>query len=175
MAWTDQQVEHLTKLWFEGKSCSIIAGELGNGLTRNAVIGKLHRLGLSERVTVPKISKPRAPSISIGRMYRPRPKTDRVASVPKMKTYRLPEELPAPPDCEPVDFFDVKDGLCRWPLGDPLTDEFKFCGATCEITTTYCRYHARMAYRPSEQKSRPRQGAFKPQRFQALFMETAES
>src|SRR6185503_18971360 len=63
MGWTDERVELLRKLWQDGLSASQIAGELGNGITRNAVIGKVHRLGMSGRVKPPSAAtaRPRAP------------------------------------------------------------------------------------------------------------------
>ena len=60
MSWTDERVEHLKKMWLEGLSASQIAGELANGVTRNAVIGKVHRLGLSGRVKSPAPAPARA-------------------------------------------------------------------------------------------------------------------
>ncbi|MDO8353313.1 MAG: GcrA family cell cycle regulator, partial [Aestuariivirga sp.] len=61
MPWTDERVELLKKLWTEGHSASQIAARLGMGVTRNAVIGKVHRLNLSGRVTQPRSTEPRAP------------------------------------------------------------------------------------------------------------------
>ena len=61
MAWTDDRVEILKKMWGEGKSASQIAKELG-GVTRNAVIGKVHRLGLSNRATTAKATTKKEPS-----------------------------------------------------------------------------------------------------------------
>ena len=68
MQWTDERVEKLKRLWAEGLSASQIAGELGNGITRNAVIGKVHRLGLSGRVKAAS-SAPSRPRIgTVGRL-----------------------------------------------------------------------------------------------------------
>lgn len=131
----------------QGKSCSIIASELGGGISRNAVIGKIHRLGMSGRVTTVKQYKPRGPSINLSKPYKPR---EKAARPPKFISKPIPQEAPPAPDCAPIDFFAVKDGLCRWPLGDPLSDEFRFCGGKSDLTHSYCPYHARMAYQPAQ-------------------------
>ena len=166
MSWNDERVEQLRKMWMDGHSASQIAGELGHGITRNAVIGKVHRLGLSGRVKTqssapsrPRIQQPRAPRNPAPRRAPSVGGTNgntalayafRAAPAPK------PIEDVVVPMCEPVTIMELKEGMCRWPLGDPQTPEFRYCGGKGEIGVTYCPYHSRMAYQPAQDRRRER-------------------
>lgn len=136
--WTDDRVEALAKLWRDGKSASVIARELG-GVTRNAVIGKVHRLGLSGRATParPGSRRPRAP--------RPEPRIARrrtmVAASPVMA-------LEPPPEAGLADMRTVGPHACRWPIGDPLAPGFSVCGRPA-VRGAYCAPHGALAYRPT--------------------------
>lgn len=152
MAWTDERIERLKKLWADGLSCSQIASELG-GITRNAVISKVHRLGLSGRAkrTAAATSRPRrAPQAPRLRLV---PK-----GVPQLNGNGLeydPGALSAPELIEiPVEqrktLLQLNEHTCRWPIGDPTLENFYFCGA--EPIDTYCAYHTRIAYQPSEHR-----------------------
>jgi GcrA cell cycle regulator len=142
MGWTDERVEQLKSLWTEGLSASQIARALG-GVTRNAVIGKVHRLGLAGRATPTRSDRPRLPS------------------APKMTTRTY---LPPPPvvEEEPVTFDDgghvtvltINDRMCRWPVGDPSENDFHFCGHSPKSGSPYCEAHARKAYQPQQARSR---------------------
>jgi len=150
MGWTDERVELLKKLWLDGLSASQIAKQLG-GVTRNAVIGKVHRLGLSGRAAP---SQPARPTFKAPRAPRP-------AHVPAPRRVEAPQP-PAPP---PV-FYVEEPGsatvltlgahMCKWPIGDPATDNFTFCGRRAG-EGPYCVEHARLAYQP--QQARKRTGA----------------
>jgi len=161
MSWDGERVELLRKLWQEGISASRIAAQLGAGITRNAVIGKVHRLGLAGRAK---------PASSSGA---PRPR--RVASVPTtQKTVALrgntmmlrevvvaeeyePAVLPRAvviPISERVTITELRENMCRWPLGDPLTPEFRYCGTKCDPSASYCMPHGRMAYQPVADRKR---------------------
>jgi GcrA cell cycle regulator len=171
MSWTDERVELLRKLWLDGLSASQIAHELANGITRNAVIGKVHRLGLSGRV------KTAAPANS-----RPRPKTLRPAhmrssgmSVRGNTALALkPQILEAPqpieeiviPISQMVTIMELKEAMCRWPVGDPTSAEFRFCGAKKAAAGTgpYCPYHSRIAYQPLQERRRDRERERRVQR-----------
>ena len=147
MGWTDERVEMLKRLWLEGLSASQIAKQLG-GVTRNAVIGKVHRLGLSGRATP---SQPARPVFKAPRPPRPAhtPAPRRVES----------QHVSAPP---PV-FYVEEPGsatvltlgahMCKWPIGDPSTDDFTFCGRR-SADGPYCTEHARMAYQPQQARKR---------------------
>ncbi len=150
MGWTEERVALLRKLWAEGLSASQIAKQLGS-VTRNAVIGKVHRLGLAGRAT------PSRPAKRPVRTARPRtigpsaPRLRQISSVPSVVI----------PDLEPLKFEDGKaasvltlnDTMCKYPIGDPTEATFAFCGrsATCG---PYCQDHARLAYQPSQAKKR---------------------
>ncbi|HEY3814753.1 MAG TPA: GcrA family cell cycle regulator [Caulobacteraceae bacterium] len=146
MGWTDERVSTLKKLWLEGLSASQIAKQLG-GVTRNAVIGKVHRLGLSGRAA------PSQPSRPIYRPARPRPQV----SAPIARR----EPVPRPPQPVPSPVLDLPGTatvltlgahMCKWPIGDPSTDEFSFCGRVAGNEGPYCVEHARVAYQPPQKK-----------------------
>ncbi len=146
MGWTDERVASLKKLWLDGLSASQIAKQLG-GVTRNAVIGKVHRLGLSGRAAP---SQPQRPVFKAPRPQRPAPVAAPV---------RRAEPI-APP--APIYVRDETPGsatvltlgahMCKWPIGDPSTDGFSFCGRRTGQDGPYCNEHARVAYQPSAQK-----------------------
>jgi len=141
-AWTDDRVHTLTRLWRGGLSASQIARVLAGGVTRNAVIGKVHRLGLSGR------AKPSAPTLRPRREARPRPVIRRAPPVP-----RPPPSPPVapPPEVGAASILSVRRGQCRWPIGDPLADGFCLCGAPA-VRGAYCAGHAEIAYRPLTRK-----------------------
>lgn len=181
MSWTDERVEILKKLWSQGLSASQIAGELGGGVTRNAVIGKVHRLGLSGRAKNPaaQAARPRkatrAPSHPLTHTPpaaapgAPAQVRGNLALAPK------PEAAPAPviqvvpqsapevvvPISERVTIMELRESMCRWPHGDPTTPEFRFCGAKSPPGTPYCAYHAQIAYQPSMERRREKKLAAK--------------
>ena len=144
--WTDDRVEQLKNLWTEGLSASQIARALG-GVTRNAVIGKVHRLGLAGRAAPARAERPRVPS------------------APRV-SFR--HHVPPPPviEEEPIVFDDgshatvltINDRMCRWPIGDPAKDEFHFCGRAPRSGSPYCEAHARKAYQPQQPHQRRDRG-----------------
>jgi GcrA cell cycle regulator len=164
MGWTDERVELLKKLWADGLSASQIAGELG-GITRNAVIGKVHRLGLSGRAKAPSsaLARPRklrAPSAAL-RMARPAVRGN-TALARAMPAYEL-DISPEPELLENIvpigqrcTLLELSDSKCRWPIGDPGTPEFFFCGGKPVGELPYCAYHARAAYQPATDRRRDR-------------------
>lgn len=246
--WNDERVEQLKKLWAEGKSASQIAAEIG-GVSRNAVIGKVHRLGLSGRPKAGGSAKPRkggadaakgidnvgqagglraggaqaqahaASAMSGGRSHdeagaqshaqshaHPDPHPDphgdaqtgasatrrarsdgassRSAATPAAEAViahpasaRSGTRNPgmqagfdagsggngAPSDLaqagvtgiafpERVTIMDLREGMCRWPVGDPTSPDFHFCGARSEIGSPYCEHHAQIAYQPADRR-----------------------
>ena len=134
MSWTYERVEKLKQLWEEGLTASRIAAELGE-VTRNAVIGKAHRLGLSGRMA----SKKSTGGISIIRKKR-------VNISQNQKVINIAPVINEP--MNPTDFENIKDGLCRWPLGEPEEIEFKFCGRNTQEGFVYCQSHYKQAYQP---------------------------
>jgi GcrA cell cycle regulator len=165
--WTDDRVELLKKLWGEGLSASQIAAELG-GITRNAVIGKVHRLGLSGRAkapssSVPRQRKPRAPSP----MFRPsRPMVRGNTALATAPAYDYDPE-PEPEVIENIiplgqrcTLLELDQEKCHWPIGDPGQPDFFFCGGKTSTNTPYCSYHGRVAYQPpaARRDRRPARG-----------------
>ena len=156
MAWTEDRVAVLSKLWAEGLSASQIAKQLG-GVTRNAVIGKVHRLGLSGRATPsrPSRKKPSAPRAT--------------ASAPRTTTPRTPRPAPTPPaqrhiiTAQPLKakkldtgeyatILTIDESTCKWPIGDPGDPEFRFCGRNTLDSNPYCQTHCNSAYQPSRRR-----------------------
>ncbi len=138
MSWTDERVSLLKKLWGEGKTAAEIAKELG-GVTRNAVIGKAHRLKLSNRASPIQPSKKTAkPKLKKVEKQMPAPANVNVA--PKKQV------LAADKDRVRVPLTDLGVRQCRWPIGDPQHEDFGFCGDTSVIGIPYCLEHAQVAY-----------------------------
>jgi GcrA cell cycle regulator len=155
MGWTDERVEVLKKLWLDGLSASQIAKQLG-GVTRNAVIGKVHRLGLSGRAA------PSQPARPVFKAPRPaRPVTTSTPSAPRRvaeTTAQAPAASAAEPAPTPVARIEEPGSatvltlgahMCKWPIGDPSTDSFTFCGRRAS-ESPYCQEHARVAYQPAQ-------------------------
>lgn len=154
MGWTDERVEMLKKLWQDGLSASQIAKQLG-GVTRNAVIGKVHRLGLSGRAAP---SKPARPVFKA-----PRPQRPAAAAPSAPRRIAEPATAAPVPVPAPVRFVDEAPGsatvltlgahMCKWPIGDPSSDNFTFCGRRAS-EGPYCGEHAQVAYQPVQAKKR---------------------
>ncbi len=193
MSWTDERVEILKKMWGEGQSASQIAKELG-GVTRNAVIGKVHRLGLSNRAgsgggakAAPKAeAKPKAPA-------KPKPAPKKAAAKPAAKAEEevqeprtesaspppqpkgpggrraiIPAGQPLPPQpsaneispealakvnevektAKKLSLMELTEKTCKWPVGDPATDQFWFCGLPAQAGKPYCEAHVGVAFQP---------------------------
>jgi GcrA cell cycle regulator len=166
--WTDERVELLKKLWAEGSSASQIAAQIG-GVSRNAVIGKVHRLGLSGRgkAKTPAPQRPRKPAGRTPSAPAPLPQPPR----PVAQVHTLPQPLPAPaeaieqdtpaedvvvPLSERVTIMELREYMCRWPMGDPTKPEFRFCGGRSLTGLPYCSHHAQIAYQPVADRRRDR-------------------
>jgi GcrA cell cycle regulator len=205
MSWTDERVETLKRMWGEGQSASQIAKELG-GVTRNAVIGKVHRLGLSNRVgagseeqepapaaqTPPAAAAPAArpepgtrpaPAEASAPLEAPRPVASSrpatsvnpttasvstsVAPIPLRKTI-VPAGQPLPPQpsaneispealasvrevekrARKLSLMELTERTCKWPIGDPATEDFWFCGLPSTPGKPYCEAHIGVAFQP---------------------------
>lgn len=159
MTWTDERVELLKKLWADGLSASQIAAELG-GITRNAVIGKVHRLGLSGRAKSPSSSAPRqrktrAPS-HLMRISRPAMRGN--TALAHAYEYDVDPEPEVIENIIPLGqrraLLELNEETCRWPIGDPATSDFFFCGGKPIPGLPYCSYHSRVAYQPAADRRR---------------------
>ena len=178
MSWTDDRVEILKKMWGEGKSASQIAKELG-GVTRNAVIGKVHRLGLSNRTGGAGSSKPAAKEKPAAKpKATEKPKVE--AAKPEEKSAPTPAKPPARPKlvvtagqplppqpsaneispealasvrevekkAKKLSVMELTERTCKWPVGDPATDDFWFCGLPVQAGKPYCEAHVGVAFQP---------------------------
>ena len=194
MSWTDERVETLKRMWAEGQSASQIAKELG-GVTRNAVIGKVHRLGLSNRnddtpeatAPAPEV-KPAAPAPAAAAAPKPEPAPEpkpAAAAAPEPRPEPAPETAPAvasnfnrrpivpagqplPPQpsaneispealasvrevekrARKLSLMELTERTCKWPIGDPATDKFWFCGLPSAAGKPYCEAHVGVAFQP---------------------------
>jgi GcrA cell cycle regulator len=184
MSWTDERVEVLKKMWGEGQSASQIAKELG-GVTRNAVIGKVHRLGLSNRATAGAAAKtdakPKAeakPKAKAAPKEKASPKPDLKtepavppqASRPNLpaRAKIIPAGQPLPPQpsaneispealakvnevekkSKKIGLMELTERTCKWPVGDPATEDFWFCGLPVQQGKPYCEAHVGVAFQP---------------------------
>jgi GcrA cell cycle regulator len=159
ITWTDDRVEQLKKLWEGGLSASQIAAELGN-VTRNAVIGKVHRLGLSGRAKSPSSAAPRPrkprPAQQMVRMPRPVARGNTALA----HNYDVDVE-PDPiavdnviPMSQRLTLVELNDATCHWPVGDPASTDFYFCGGKALAGLPYCAHHSRIAYQPASDRRR---------------------
>ncbi|WP_375253911.1 GcrA family cell cycle regulator [Yoonia sp.] len=188
MSWTDERVETLKKMWGEGQSASQIAKELG-GVTRNAVIGKVHRLGLSNRAgsggsAATKAAPKEKPAAAARPAAKPAPKQKAAAPVPAVKQEQeldengipisaarraiIPAGQPLPPQpsaneispealakvseiektAKRISLMELTEKTCKWPVGDPATDDFWFCGLSVQQGKPYCEAHVGVAFQP---------------------------
>ncbi|UHD47291.1 GcrA cell cycle regulator [Aureimonas altamirensis] len=211
MSWTDERIETLKRLWTEGHSASQIAGELG-GVSRNAVIGKVHRLKLESRIKAPSApatpapaaaaptAVPAAPAV-VAQASQPAPTSIRsapaaVAAAPQREAAAAsaprvlqptasiasaqqpmartmgatalkmePELEPMPqqrvsaevvPISRNLTLVQLSERTCKWPIGDPLSPDFRFCGNHSGEGSPYCQYHARIAFQPASERRRIR-------------------
>ena len=172
--WTDERVERLKKLWSEGLSASQIAAQLG-GVSRNAVIGKVHRLSLPGRAkaggTTAARSQKRTTVSSQSRPQSFAPRTvTRTVSRPSGATM-LKEEVEIDvleemehathsnvvvPIFKRVPLIRLTERTCKWPIGDPLKEDFCFCGNDSPDSSPYCGFHQKLAYQPSAERRRVR-------------------
>ena len=185
MSWTDERVELLKKMWTEGQSASQIAKELG-GVTRNAVIGKVHRLGLSNRAGATP-AKAEAKPAKAEAKPKPQPKTEparepkpepvaEARPIPARKAI-IPAGQPLPPQpsaneispealakvnevekkAKKLTLMELTERTCKWPVGDPATDDFWFCGLPVQQGKPYCEAHVGVAFPPmSSRRARRR-------------------
>lgn len=140
MGWTDERVEQLKSLWADGLSASQIARALG-GVTRNAVIGKVHRLGLAGRAGPARSERPRT-AITHKAVLR--------AAAPEPVV--VEEDPIVLDDGHFATVLTINDRMCRWPIGDPSENEFHFCGRGPKSGSPYCEAHARKAYQPQNMR-----------------------
>ena len=216
MSWTDERIDTLRKMWEAGQTASQIAEELG-GVSRNAVIGKAHRLGLQSRpspvkpnepaaAAAPKAAAPKptppaprppvervAPPVAAAPVAKPEPEVaeeieldveddaddeieapvvvarpappilrsvgpggflrqapgEQQAPITPAPPRRLVPAKPSPEMAGKTTLLDLSDKICKWPIGHPGQDDFRFCGETAAPGKPYCNSHCAVAYRRS--------------------------
>ncbi len=187
MSWTDERVETLKTMWSDGKSASQIAKELG-GVTRNAVIGKVHRLGLSNRVggehpedlaqpdalaeedvaePAPEAAAPH-PAAPLGRPVAKEPVPPaRIKPTGPMPPQPSSSEISAEAlanlaevakKAKRLSLMQLTERTCKWPVGDPATDDFWFCGLPTVNGKPYCETHVAVAFQPMSARRDRRAG-----------------
>lgn len=152
--WTPENVELLKKLWAEGWSASQCAARLSAGISRNAVIGKVTRLGINRRSSTQRVRYKRPPNaFGLGNKKQNRPAMPDVQ--PSRRGVQLDVDPFVPAQGEVViprekrkTIQTLESDDCRWPIGDPLKPDFHFCGRPNILGLPYCDHHARLAYQP---------------------------
>ncbi len=144
MSWTPEKEEKLKELWKKGHSGSQIASILGN-TTRNAVIGKVHRLKLQARITSKKVNT----KINVEKNNPTEIKTQKLGRKAKFKALLLDKNFEKE---NPKKLEELSDVTCRWPIGHPYEEKFYFCGRTSIEKFPYCKLHLLYAYQPKNPK-----------------------
>ncbi len=140
MDWNEERTATLRKLWLEGLSASQVARQLG-GVSRSAVIGKIHRLGITARETP---VRPRTVAVRVSRQA-PRAR----AAAPAQARPALRPQTAVMEDLTPTaGILDLSMHSCRWPIGNPDAGDFGFCGReTASKRASYCPDHTQGAFR----------------------------
>ena len=157
--WTPERVEIVKAMWAEGQSAEQIARVI-KGVSRNAVIGKVHRLGLPGRQTISRkqtirLRRTNGATAKAPQIAATRPTVQRKAN--NGPRYVIEPPLPElPPPAKVVALLDLEPSQCRWPYGDPKLPGFGFCG--CEVVPglSYCEGHAQRAFQPRQVRQRER-------------------
>ncbi len=175
MNWTDERVALLRKLWSEGLSASQIAAQLG-GVSRNAVIGKVHRLKLSSRGRATAAVFTCKKKITMATTTSTTESVQCTAPVARTMTaiigatalqtefdtesvaryYTSPVESVVIPISRRLQLWQLTERTCKWPNGDPLTEDFNFCGNEADESGPYCGYHSKIAFQPASECRRSR-------------------
>ena len=143
MSWTNEKVEKLKNLWSKGHTASQIAEMLGD-TTRNAVIGKAHRLDLEARAPSKQSNTPRSKeNRQIKRTAAPTSRKAKFQSILLDKSFE-PEN--------PKSLEDLTESTCKWPVGHPNEEKFYFCGRKPEGEFPYCKLHVLYAFQPKGSK-----------------------
>ena len=166
MSWTDERIALLKKMWKEGKSAAEIAKMLAKGVTRNAVIGKAHRMGLSGRPSPIKKPLPPKKEVAVKKGALPVLKDSKKSAAAPAVGLKNPALIKESEELKKLEkdaakigggvaLIDLSERMCKWPIGDPKEADFSFCGRTIRQGTPYCPEHAAMAYQTSSRSRGP--------------------
>jgi len=144
MSWTIEREKKLRELWKKGHTASQIAELIGD-TTRNAVIGKAHRLNLEARAASNKLSS----KINTENNNIPEVKTQKLGRKARFKALLLDKNFEQE---NPKKLEELTDKTCRWPIGHPFEKDFYFCGRTPMEKFVYCKLHMLYAYQPKNAK-----------------------
>ena len=144
MSWTDEKVSKLKELWGKGNTASQIAEIIG-GISRNAVIGKAHRLNLSAKI------KTRTATTNQNFDSSTNEKNIQTRKGRKSKFKSLIIEKDFEPE-NPKQLEDLDENSCKWPIGHPNEKSFYFCGRSSLKDFSYCKLHLLYAYQPKGKK-----------------------
>ena len=147
MSWNEEKVEKLKELWGKGSTASQIAEIIG-GISRNAVIGKAHRLNLSSKI------KARNASSSQNFDNSSEENSSKQKRGRKSKFQSLIIEKDFEPE-NPKKLEELDESSCKWPIGHPEEQSFYFCGRSSLKDFSYCKLHLLYAYQPKGRKEEP--------------------
>ena len=147
MSWNEEKVEKLKELWGKGSTASQIAEIIG-GISRNAVIGKAHRLNLSSKI------KTRNTSTSQNFNNSLEENSSKQRRGKKSKFQSLVIEKDFEPE-NPKKLEELDESSCKWPVGHPEEESFYFCGRSSLKDFSYCKLHLLYAYQPKGRKEEP--------------------
>ncbi len=156
MSWTDERIDLLKAHWEAGMTASQIAEALGEGVSRNAVIGKAHRLGLEARPSPVKIGEAVEAVVSV--VAAAAEGVIEGLTAPAKAPPRRPARPAAPAKPARTTLLDLSEKVCKWPIGHPGETDFHFCGKPAQASFPYCSEHCAIAYQaqlPRRDRSRP--------------------
>ena len=163
MSWTDERIDQLKQLWEKGLTASQIAEKLAGGISRNAVIGKAHRLGLKARPSPVKSGEGAAADAPVVEV-RPAPVAAALPTTEVARPKPAPRAVAAPTASSgKTSLLDLSDKICKWPIGHPGDSDFHFCGKPAQPTFPYCSEHCAVAYQAQlPRRDRPGGGGRPP-------------
>ena len=144
MSWTDEKVAKLKELWGKGSTASQIAGIIG-GISRNAVIGKAHRLNLSAKIK----TRVATSKQSFENSFDEKNIKNRRGRKSKFKSLIIEKDFE--PE-NPKQLEELDENSCKWPIGHPDEKSFYFCGRSSLKDFSYCKLHLLYAYQPKGKK-----------------------
>ena len=147
MSWNEEKVEKLKELWGKGSTASQIAEIIG-GISRNAVIGKAHRLNLSSKIKTRNASS----SQDFDNSSEENSSKQRRGKKSKFKSLIIEKDFE--PE-NPKKLEELDENSCKWPVGHPEEESFYFCGRSSLKDFSYCKLHLLYAYQPKGRKEEP--------------------